>query len=105
MVIMVTGMALIDQDPAPQRMTATDFDQEWGVTITQQGNLGNLEEAIISGEAITVSDGSFQDSNGSAAWTVEGRNHNHHILGGLQENWTTKALTEANFLDCGESLE
>jgi len=75
------GRAPIDQDPVPKRTKEADFDQEWGITIDQQGNPGNLKEAIISGVAITVSDGLFQDSNGSAAWTIEGRNHNHRILG------------------------
>ena len=78
---MVTGTAPIDHDPTPQRMIAPTFNQDWGVTITQQGNLGNLEEAIISGDAIAVSNGLFQDSNGLAAWTIEGSNQDNCILG------------------------
>jgi len=80
-VIMVMGRAPIDQDTVPKRTMVADFDHDWGITIDQQGNPANLEEAIISGVAITVSDRSFQDSNGSAAWTIEGRNHDHCILG------------------------
>jgi len=77
MVIMVMGRAPIDQDPVPKRMMEVDFDHDWGITIDQQGNPANLKEAIISGVAIAVSDRSFQGSNGLAAWTIEGRNHDH----------------------------
>jgi len=45
---MVMGRAPIDQDSAPKRMMEADFDQDWGITTKQQGNLANLEEAIRS---------------------------------------------------------
>jgi len=84
-VIMVTGKAPIEQ-PLTSLTTAEDaFELDWGITNEQQGKLAQLEEAIKTGVVVAVSDGSFQDSKGSAAWTIEGRNQFHHIRG---SGWT-----------------
>jgi len=57
------------------------FCTEWGVTQEIQGDLAQLEAAIKTGIAIVVSDGSLQDQNGSAAWTIKGNNQQHQIVG------------------------
>ncbi len=80
-VITVMGRAPIEQVQTLTWMTGEDFDLVWGMTNEQQGNPANLEEAIITGVVIAVSNGSFQDNNGSAAWTIEGRNQEPCILG------------------------
>jgi len=80
-VITVMGRAPIEQFQTPTRMIEEDFDLTWGITNEQLGDPANLEEAIIAGVVIAVSDGSFQDSNRLAAWTIEGRNQQHQILG------------------------
>jgi len=80
-VFTVMGRAPIEQVQTLTQMMEEDFDLVWGITNEQQGNPANLEEAIITGVAIAVSDRSFQDSNSLAAWTIEGRNQEHCILG------------------------
>ena len=61
--ITVMGRAPIEQFQTLTRMMEDNFDLTWGITNEQQGDPANLEEAIITGVAIAVSNGSFQDSN------------------------------------------
>ncbi len=46
-----------------------------------QGNAQALQEAIIQGIAVAVSDGSYQLEKGAAAWTIEGVTAENRILG------------------------
>ena len=57
------------------------YGQEWKWELTIVGNLHSLLEDILNGQGYAVSDRSFQDSNRLAAWTIEGRNQEHCILG------------------------
>jgi len=83
-IITVIGRAPIEQPQTLTMMEEDAFELDWGIINKQHSNLANLEEAITTGVAIAVSDGSFQDSNGLAAWTIKGRNQHHHILGSGQ---------------------
>jgi len=39
-----------------------------------------LAESIINGQAVAVSNGSFQDQHGSAEWTIESKSSQHWIV-------------------------
>jgi len=80
-VITVIGKAPIEQHSISTTTEEDATEVDWGITNVQQGDLTQLEEAIKKGVAVAVSDGSFQDSKGSAAWTIEGRNQAHRIRG------------------------
>jgi len=75
--VIITGMAPINDDEQPEEPRSTKFNSNWGVKQEIQGNPQILEEAIIQGTAIMVSNGSFQDQYGSAAWTIKGHNQHH----------------------------
>jgi len=79
--ITVTGMDAIDQDTIVPNDAETKLDTEWGITITQHREMAMLQEAVITGQAVAVSDGSFQDQCRSAAWTIEGMTSTYHIVG------------------------
>jgi len=81
MMIMVTGTDAIDQDTTATNDEETKLDTEWGITITQQGEMAMLREAVITSQVVAVSNGSFQDQSGSAAWTIEGTTSAYHIVG------------------------
>jgi len=68
-----------------KKTTATNkeeikFDIEGGVTILQQGDMMTVTEAIINSQAVTVSDGSFQEQSRSEAWTIEETTSLHCIV-------------------------
>jgi len=48
------------------------FANEWSWNLTIVGNLCELLEDIQEGNGYAVSDGSFQESRGVAAWIIEG---------------------------------
>ncbi len=86
--IIITRAAPIDE-PQMQTMTKDNtFNWDWGIRQELQGNLAQIEEAIKTGAAKAVSDGPFQESNGSAAWTIEGKDNHHCLLG---SGWTPGA--------------
>jgi len=82
----------------------TTFETQWDYEYTIEGTAEQLCLAIIKGEAIAVSDGSFQWGNGAAAWTIEGSTARNWIIGAGRTpvKQRTKARTEANYSDCGE---
>jgi len=79
--ITVTRTDAIDQATMVPNDAETKLDKEWGITITQKGEMAMLREVMITGQAVTVSNGSFQDQCGSAAWTIEGTMSAHRIVG------------------------
>jgi len=81
MTITVTRMDANDQDTIAPNDAETKLDTEWGITITQQGEMAMLQEAVITRQVVTVSNGSFQDQCGSAAWTIKGMTSTHCIVG------------------------
>ncbi len=48
------------------------FANEWSWNLTIVGNLRKLLEVIREGNGYAVSNGSFQECRGAAAWIVEG---------------------------------
>jgi len=87
---MVMGMEEIDSTPTRLNDADTKWDKDWGITITQPGNMAMLREAMIIGKVVAVSDGSFQDTSRSAAWTIKGIMSVHQIVGKGQMPWTAK---------------
>jgi len=55
--------------------------QWWQCEITLEGSVENLIQAILSGHATAVSNGSFRDQLGAATWTIEATMAEHHFLG------------------------
>ncbi len=49
-----------------------------------------LAQAISQGEAITISDGSFQDTYGTAAWVIKGCDSTGRMKGAVIFPGTTK---------------
>lgn len=51
-------------------------DEHWCISHALiQGDGNDIAQAILQGEAIAVSDCSFKDKYGTAAWVLEGNNH------------------------------
>ncbi len=57
-----------------QRMCTTDFAQQWALETQLTGAQRKLQEALSQGHGYAVSDSSFKDRNGVAAWIIEGTN-------------------------------
>jgi len=43
----------------------------WGIQLETHGQEQTVVEAIKQGQAVAVSNGSFQEQAGSAAWTIK----------------------------------
>jgi len=78
--IILTGAAQLNP-PMNQQRQEDCLDQEWGISQEVHGDSDQLAKVITTGIAIAVSDRSFQDSHGSAAWTIEGQDKQDRILG------------------------
>jgi len=55
-----------------QKIRASEFALQWGLSIHQTGGQYALLEFFSQGLGYAVSDGSFKDAKGSAAWIIEG---------------------------------
>jgi len=55
-----------------QKLRSFKFALQWGLSINQQGSQSALNSVISSGLGYAVSDGSFKDERGSAAWIIKG---------------------------------
>jgi len=55
-----------------QKLRSSEFTLQWGLTINQTGSQSALTNAFSGGLGYVVSDGSFKDERGSAAWIIEG---------------------------------
>jgi hypothetical protein len=62
-----------------------DPSQRWSVQdvtmLPDQGARPMMAYAIIDGDAIAVSDGSFKDVYGTAGWTLCGKDHSIFMTG------------------------
>jgi len=81
-VITVTGHSpLIGVDP----MRTTDrhvlFWKTWDCDSWIEGSAQELRQSILQGRAVAVSDGSFHEAAGAAAWTIEGNTAMHGLRG------------------------
>jgi len=61
----------------PTSIGDDQLESQWSIQHEFQGSREHLVEAICTGIAIVVSDGSFQDQQGAAAWTLEGSDKNN----------------------------
>jgi len=57
------------------------FCHEWHWELTIVSNLQKLEEDIRAGYGYAISDGSFQEGKGAAAWIIEGHTNDNQIIG------------------------
>jgi len=57
------------------------FLQDWQIQIENVGQSWNLEEAIQTGKAVAVSDGSYMEVIGTTAWTIEAHTARDCIIG------------------------
>jgi len=68
-------------DPTPATDQHALFWQTWNCKLWLEGTAEELRQAILLGRVVAVSDGSFQDTAGAAAWTIEGTTAIHHLWG------------------------
>jgi len=57
------------------------FSQTWKLEVETIGTEQVVVEAITQGTALVVSDGSFKEGQGAAAWTIKGRTATNKITG------------------------
>jgi len=91
---MVTGTNIIKEEDTTTYEEDNKFDTGWGVSTACHGDMIQLANTIIKGQAVAVSNGSFQEQHGSVAWTIEGTSSQHQIIGkgrtpGTQHNQST----------------
>jgi len=64
-----------------QEFQNSKFSRTWKLEVETIGKEQAVVEAITQGTALAVSDGSFKEGRGAAAWTIEGRMANNKITG------------------------
>jgi len=92
--ILLTGSAKCAQSNTNQdfcqAMRATEFSQQWGLTLNLTGSQTGLLAALSAGEGFAVCDGSYKDNTGAAAWIMEGQNSSIRLTG----QWHTPGQDE-----------
>jgi len=78
--ITLKGAAPINKPQRELSTPQTNVEEEWGIQIQLEGNEEIIIEAIWHGTAIAVSDGSFQNQAGAAAWTIKSATKEHRIV-------------------------
>ncbi len=77
----ITGYGPMKSEPInPTPDPFNQVWQRWQCESTLEGSVDNLIQAIQSGKAVAVSDGSFRDQMGAAAWTIEATTAEHQLL-------------------------
>jgi len=59
----------------------SQFSRTWKLEVETIGKEQVVVEAIAQGTALAVSDGSFKEGRGAAAWTIEGQTATNKITG------------------------
>jgi len=67
-----------------QKLEQTPLGMEWQLSIHCQGSLEKIRHAIEANQALTVSNGSFQDQCRACAWIIEGKNSEDQIEGSMK---------------------
>jgi len=75
--ITVNGAADIEQRHPPPANHQQEAFRDWEITMEIQGQEQIVVDAITNSHAVTVSDGSFQEQAGLAAWTIESQTQHH----------------------------
>jgi len=71
--IMLTGYSKIDLDGLDDNTKLFELFWTWQkCNLTSEGSMTNLIQVIHNGQAVEVSDGTFKDQAGAAAWMIEG---------------------------------
>jgi len=78
---MLMGTAGFAEGQEGNTTSEQDFEAQWTMEEMNTGNVVQLLTAIAQGKAIAVSDGSFMEQSGVAAWTIEGTTARHCIVG------------------------
>jgi len=89
--ISVTGHSIIEDTPPLAEELPQSFHDSWQCERVTHGNPSVLIQAITAGKAVAVSDGSYKDHQGAAAWTIEGADdgvqlHGAGLTPGLPED-------------------
>jgi len=80
-IIMMTGAAGFEEKQEETINKEQEFEEQWWIEEMNMGNTEQLKLAIAQGSAIAVSNGSFKEQTGAAAWTIEGATDKHNIIG------------------------
>jgi len=85
-IITMTGHGPISSlvEEWPNRLTVLrqlPFAMTWNLQTKVIGKLSLLCQDIANGNSFAVSDGSFKDNNGTAAWIIEGSSGINRIQG------------------------
>jgi len=71
-----------------EQFRESTFCSNWKWEVTVDGTVPGIVKAIQDGHAIAVSDGSFKDGKGAAAWTIEGDSSQDKITGACLDVWS-----------------
>jgi len=66
-----------------QKQRTTEFSKQWELSVCLLGSQSAFLDALTQGRGYAVSDGSYKDDNGSAAWIIEGPNSTLQLVGQL----------------------
>jgi len=64
-----------------QQLRSTEFSRQWGLSVQQSGGQKTLLHALSHGHGYAVSDGSYKDERGAAAWIIEGSTSALRLIG------------------------
>ncbi len=67
--------------PGPQSFSSLRFVSDWAVNYHIIGSWKDLFNDILTGRGYAISDGSFKQNQGSAAWIIEGSGSTNRVLG------------------------
>jgi len=62
-------------------MRSTDFSLKWGLSIQLVGAQAAVWSALSARQGYAVSDGSYKNNTGAAAWIIEGPNSSLRLIG------------------------
>jgi len=80
-IITVTGHGPIDDNTPTVGLSETKFWETWQCEETIIGQVEILIQAIRTGKAMAVSDGSYRDQHGAAAWTIKSETDMNRLTG------------------------
>jgi len=89
MYYILTGAAEMATKPVQAEATWHDnlqkdpLGQAWDLRITITGSVGQILNDIREQKAVTVLDGSYQNSTGATAWIIEGTTSRDRIQGSM----------------------
>jgi len=71
--VTITGRGPIQTGTAEEDTNPLTFCwQRWHCHVNTEGSVAQVIQALSNGTAVAVSNGSFRDQSGVAAWTIKG---------------------------------